>query len=54
VYGHLNHNDLMLLQIKTMDEALPVMKNNHVECEACALGKQHIEEFPIDEEKRQR
>ena len=30
------------------------MKNNHVECEACALSKQHRKEFPIHEEKRQR
>ena len=50
-YGHSNHNDLMLLQIKSMVEGLPVMKNNHVECKACALGKQHSEEFPIHEEK---
>ena len=38
-YGHLDHNDLMLLHRKTMVEDLLVMKNNHVECEACALGK---------------
>lgn len=49
-YGHLNHNDLVLLRRKTM----VVMKNNHVEYEACALGKQHREKFPIHEEKRQR
>lgn len=44
----------MLLQIKTMVEGLPVMKNNHVECEACSLGKQHTEELPVHEEKIQR
>jgi len=44
----------MLLQRKTMVEGLPVMKNNHVECEACALGKQHREEFLVHEEKRKR
>ena len=38
-YGHLNHNDVMFLQIKIMAEGPYVMKNNHVECEACALGK---------------
>jgi transposase InsO family protein len=36
-----------------MVEGLPVMKNDHIECEACALGKQHREEFPIHKEKRQ-
>jgi len=44
----------MLLQIKEMDKGLPIIKNNHVESEACALGKQHREECPIHEEKRQR
>ena len=46
-YGHLNHNDLMLVQRKTLVEGLPVMKNDHIECEACVVGKQHREEFPI-------
>ena len=40
-YGHLNHNDLMLLQKNSMVEGLPVIKNDHIECVACALGKQH-------------
>lgn len=40
-YDNLNHSDLMLLQNKAMLEGLPVMKNDHVECEACVLGKQH-------------
>ena len=35
-----------------MVSGLPLMKNNHIECEACALGKQHREEFPIHKEKR--
>jgi transposase InsO family protein len=52
-YGHLNYNDLMLLQRKTMIEGLHVMKNDHFPCEACALGKQHRKEFPIHTEKRQ-
>jgi hypothetical protein len=53
MYGHLNYNDLMLLQRKTMVEGLPAMKNDHFPCEACALGKQHRQEFPIHTEKRQ-
>lgn len=53
-YGHLNHKYLMLLQKNTMVEGLPILKNDYVECEACVLGKQHREEFPIHKEKRQR
>ena len=52
-YGHLNHNDLMLLQKKSMVEGLPIIKNDHIECVVCALGKQHRNEFPNHEEKRQ-
>ena len=36
-----------------MVEDLLVMKNDHIECEACAVGKQHREKFPIHKEKRQ-
>jgi len=53
-YGHLNQNDLVLLQKKLMVEGLPILKNEHIECEACALGKQHREEFPVHKEKKQR
>ena len=52
-YGHLNYNDLLLLQRKTMVKGLPVMKCEHIPCEACALGKQHREEFLVHTEKRQ-
>jgi hypothetical protein len=51
-YGHLNHNDLMMLQKKEMVEGLPMFKSEHVECEGCALGKQHREEFPMHIDKR--
>ena len=37
-----------------MVERLLVLKNEHIECEACALGKQHREEFPVHKEKKQR
>jgi hypothetical protein len=30
-YGHLNHNDLMLLQKKEMVEGLPNLKNEHTD-----------------------
>ena len=52
-YGHLNYNYLLLLQRKTMVEGLPVMKCEHLPCEACALSKQHREEFHVHTEKRQ-
>ena len=51
-YGHLNHNDLMLIQKKSMVEGLPIIKDDHIECVACALEKQHKNEFPNHEEKR--
>ena len=35
-----------------MVEGLLVLKHEHLECEACALGKQHRDEFPIHKEKR--
>ena len=37
-YGHLNHNDLILLQKKLMVERLPTIKGEHFECEGCTLG----------------
>jgi transposase InsO family protein len=37
-----------------MVEGIPVLKNEHIECEACALGRQHREEFPVHKEKKQR
>ena len=52
-YGHLNHNDLMLLLKNSMVEGIPVIKNDHIECAPCALEKQHINEFPNHEENRQ-
>ena len=49
-YGNLNQNDLVLLQKKMMVEGLPFLKNEHIECEACALGKHHRDEFSIRKE----
>ena len=34
-----------------MVEGIHVMKNDHIECETCALSKQHREEFCIHKEK---
>ena len=44
----------MQLRKKSMVEGLPQIKNDHLECEACALGKQLREEFPLQTEKKQR
>jgi hypothetical protein len=46
-YVHLNPKDLVLLQGKHMVKILLVFKNEHVECDGCALGKQHRNEFPM-------
>jgi hypothetical protein len=53
-YGHLNLKDLVLLQRKDMVKGLPVFKNEHVECDGCALGKQHRNEFPMRTDKWKR
>ena len=37
-----------------MVEGLLVLKNEHIECESCALGKQYREQFPVHKEKKQR
>lgn len=43
-FDHINFNDLLLLQKQGMVNGLPVLKNAHVDCEACALGKMHRDE----------
>ena len=47
---HINHHDLVLLKNKSMVEGLHVIKNEHLKCSACALGKQHRNEFPAHHE----
>ena len=53
-YGHLNQHDLVQLWKKSVVEGLLKLKSEHLECEACALGKQHREEFPLHTKKKQR
>jgi len=43
-FGHINFNDLLLLQKIGMVEGLPILKPIHIDCDACALGKLHINE----------
>jgi hypothetical protein len=37
-----------------MVEGLPMLKNENVACEGCALGKMHIDEFPSNPDKKKR
>ena len=52
-FGHLNLQDLMLLQKKGMLEGLPIFRNIQLNCEGCALGKMHREQFPVHDRRRQ-
>jgi len=52
--GHINFSDLLLLQNKGMVDGLPVLKKFHIDCEACAFGKQHRDEFPIIKDRKRR
>jgi hypothetical protein len=53
-YGHINYHDLLLLQKQSMVEGLPMLKNDYVACEGCALGKMHRDEFPSNSDRRKR
>jgi hypothetical protein len=53
-YGHINHLDLLLLQKKNMVEGLPMLKNENVACDGCALGKMHKDEFPSNLDRKKR
>ena len=37
-----------------MGRGLPTLKQVHNDCEACALGKMHREEFPVRVERKKR
>eukprot|EP00253_Pinus_taeda_P019602 PITA_19602 len=52
-FGHLNLQDLMLLQKKGMVEGLPIFRNIQLNCDGCALGKMHREQFPVHDRRRQ-
>jgi hypothetical protein len=53
-YGHINHTDLLLLQKNNMVEGLPMLKNEKVACDGCALGKMHRDEVPSNPDKKKR
>ena len=43
IFGHINYNDLLLLQKKEMVRDLPMLKQVHNDCDAFTLGKMHRE-----------
>ena len=53
-FGHLNFQDLILLQKKGMVDGLPVFHNFKLECDGCTLGKMHREEFPLHVNRKER
>jgi hypothetical protein len=53
-YGHINYHDLLLLQKQSMVEGLPMLKNEYVACEGCALGNMHRDEFPSNSDRRKK
>ena len=53
-FGHINYNDLLLLQKTGMVEGLLVLKYTHIDCDARALGKFHRVEFLVNPDKKKR
>jgi hypothetical protein len=53
-YGHIIHPDLFLLQKQNMVEGLPMLNNESVSCDGCALGKMHVDEFPSIPDRKKR
>ena len=47
-FGHINFNDLLLLQKRGMVNGIHDLKHIYVYCEACALGKMHRDEFLVN------
>ena len=53
-FSHLNLQDLMLLQRKGMVDGLPVFHSVQFDCDGCALGKMHREEFHLHVNRKER
>ena len=53
-FGHLNLQDLILLKKKGMVNGLPALHNIKLECDGCALGKMHRDEFPLHVNRKER
>eukprot|EP00253_Pinus_taeda_P035070 PITA_35070 len=53
-FGHINLQDLILLKNKGMVDGLPTLHNIKLECDGCALGNMHRDEFPVHVNRKQR
>jgi hypothetical protein len=53
-YVQINYHDLLLLQKEIVVEGLPMLKNEYVSCEGCALGKMCRDEFPSNSDRRKK
>eukprot|EP00253_Pinus_taeda_P007785 PITA_07785 len=53
-FGHINLQDLILLKNKGMVDGLPALHNVKLQCDGCALGKMHRDEFPMHDNRKQR
>jgi len=50
-YGQINYHDFFLLQKRSMVEGLPMLNNEYVYCQGCALVNIHRDEFPSNPDK---
>jgi hypothetical protein len=53
-YSHINYHDFCLLKKQRMVEGLPMLKNEYVSCEGCALVNMHRDELPSNLDRRKR
>jgi len=53
-HGHINFNDLLLLQNKGMVNGLPILIKLHIDCEGCAFSENHRDEFLAIKDRKQR
>ena len=51
-FGHLNLQDLMALPSKGIVDELPTFQNVHLDCDGCALGKMHRQEFHLNTNRK--
>jgi len=53
-FRHIKFNDLLLLKKRGMVEGLPILKSSHIDCDACAMGKFHRDEFRMKPNRKKR
>lgn len=54
IFGHLNLQDIILLEKKGMVDGLSIFHNVKLECDGCALEKMHKEGFPLHVNRKER